>query len=461
MEIIYNQIEPGILGVSVQFSSEEVLPEETKRLNAQRHRAAMNGFRPGKVPMGLIRRTYGVSVRYDILNEFARNAIDKVFEEKHQEYRFFGTPSVVDAKGVEEIGAGFGIDLHFAYARIAPFTIGKDDVFTYYQIVPDDEQIARAREYMLRSAGSMQPVDTVAEDSTLEVDFTQGEETVPGATVLVSKIAEKVRGGFIGAHVGDSFDVDVNEAFENASDRAAMLKTTKEALADKDPHYTMTIVNIKNWIAAVPCQETYDKIFGEGKVNSDEEFEQAASVYAAGPYQEQADRYFSQLVVDHFVRKAEVAVPEDFFRSIVKEHVGDKVKSDEELEQTVTRELNSFKWQLVAEAVLDMFAASVVKEDLENAVRSEFAKYGMSPDMVPQDMVDEQLDKEDMQDHYNSVATENKAMRIIFDNITRETKQVSLDEFYASISPSEPVNEDDDEAAVTADEAGTEAPEQE
>ena len=57
----------GVLTLTVEEGDYKADVE--KKLKEYRRRANMPGFRPGQVPMGLIRRQMGNSVKVDIINE--------------------------------------------------------------------------------------------------------------------------------------------------------------------------------------------------------------------------------------------------------------------------------------------------------------------------------------------------------------------------------------------------------
>ena len=61
----------------------------------------------------------------------------------------------------------------------------------------------------------------------------------------------------------------MNKAFENETDRASLLKVSKEDLATLDPVYKMTVQTVKTFKDAPMTEETFNKVFGEGVVKSE------------------------------------------------------------------------------------------------------------------------------------------------------------------------------------------------
>lgn len=69
--------------VTVQVPAERVTKEIQDRLIAMSRRVKVDGFRPGKVPLKLIRRMYGDQVRYEAVSELMENSLrDALVQEK-------------------------------------------------------------------------------------------------------------------------------------------------------------------------------------------------------------------------------------------------------------------------------------------------------------------------------------------------------------------------------------------
>ena len=104
---------------------------------------------------------------------------------------------------------------------------GKEDKVTYYKIEVTEKAKKEMKENMLRQMGSLQEGKKAGEDDYLVCDMTNGTVSVEGTYVSVRNVAEEGRALFKGKKAGDKFDVDVNLAFTNETDRAAMLKIKK------------------------------------------------------------------------------------------------------------------------------------------------------------------------------------------------------------------------------------------
>ena len=150
--------------------------------------------------------------------------------------------------------------------------MSKKNKITTYKVEISQEAKKNYRSNLLRQFGKLEPTDVVSDEDFIIADFIQnGEVKAAGSYITLKTIAdEQVKSLFIGKKVGDKITVNVNEAFTNETDRAAMLKVKKEELASLDPVFEIEIKEIKTIKEAELSQELYDRIFGKDKVTAGE-----------------------------------------------------------------------------------------------------------------------------------------------------------------------------------------------
>src|SRR5690554_7688198 len=69
--------------LTIGVPAQEVDREVEKRLKETASRARLNGFRPGKAPLSVVKKRYGEGVRQEVVGEMMRNAyIEALFKEK-------------------------------------------------------------------------------------------------------------------------------------------------------------------------------------------------------------------------------------------------------------------------------------------------------------------------------------------------------------------------------------------
>ena len=273
MEVTKNQIDDLNIELTIALKAEDYAEQEKKRLSAYRRNADFKGFRKGMVPASLVKKVYGDQALYEAINGVVSEQLDKFIKDNN--LHILGEP--IASESQKELEWKDGNDFEFKFdLGLSPeinIDVDKDDKLPYYNIEVTDKAKAAMKDSILRQYGQLEEGEAAGEEDYVVVDFKQGEKAVEGVYVAVSKVEGDAKKNFLGAKVDARFDVNVNEAFTNETDRASMLKMKKEELAALDPVWNVTIVNVKTFVPATECQETYDKVFGKDAVKTTEEFD--------------------------------------------------------------------------------------------------------------------------------------------------------------------------------------------
>ena len=99
MQVSVEQLEGLERRMTVQVPADAVEQKVQSRLQSLTHKARIDGFRPGKVPMKIIKRMYGAQVRQEVLGEVMEQSFQDALVE--QQLRPAGGPKVEPLK-IEE-----------------------------------------------------------------------------------------------------------------------------------------------------------------------------------------------------------------------------------------------------------------------------------------------------------------------------------------------------------------------
>lgn len=78
--------------MKVTLPAAEVDQEVESRLKKFAKTAKLKGFRPGKVPLSVLKKQYGDSIRYEAISELIQNTFYKALEQQH--FNMVGSPSI-------------------------------------------------------------------------------------------------------------------------------------------------------------------------------------------------------------------------------------------------------------------------------------------------------------------------------------------------------------------------------
>ena len=420
--------------LTIQVAAEDYAEPLRKRLNDYRRKADIKGFRRGMAPMSLIQRMYGDQCLYESVNGLVGESLDDFI--KKEKIRIVGEPMPSEDQPQLSWKAGEDFTFKFDIAQTPEinFEVNKEDKVVYYDINITAAEKKAQKEQLLQQYGSLQEGKKAGENDYIVADIENEGHKAEGVYVSVSHVAEEARGAFIGKKAGDKFQLDVNAAFPNETDRAAMLKVEKGQLANLDPMFTFTVVNVKTYVAAEENQETYDKIFGEGVVTTPEQFEEKVTEQIKASHEQEANYRFGADVRKYFVEKAALELPEAFLKRWLV-YANEGKFSAEQVEKEFPAFIEDFKWQLVRGYIMQKFNLKVTREDILAAARSfvayQYAMYGMAG--VPQNLIDSSaenmLQDQNQYRRLEEQCEDNVAIAKVREEVTLQNKKISMEKF--------------------------------
>ena len=428
MEVIKNQVDDLNVEVTINLKAEDYAEQEKKRLAAYRRNADFKGFRKGMVPAQLVKKIYGDQALYESINSIISEQLDKFI--KDNDLHILGEPIGSESQKENEWvdGADFEFKFDLGLSPKIDFEVSKEDKLPYYKITVTEEAKAKMKENILRQYGQLEEGAQAGEDDYVVVDFKQGEKVVEGAYVAVNKVEGTAKKKFVGAKVDDKFNVDVNKAFTNETDRASMLKM--------NPKWEATVVNVKTFVPASENQDTYDKVFGKDVVKTPEEFDAKIAERLENEYKQEADYKLSRDLRKYLVEKAGVQVPETFLKRWLYESNKEKL-SKEEVDKEFDSFLEDFRWQLVRGYLMKKLDLKIEDKDMLDAAKAyasyQYAMYGMGN--VPEQFITDAAmnilkDERQIRNIEESVENE-KVVAAVKGLISFQNKKISEEKFRA------------------------------
>lgn len=434
MNIVKNQIDELNIQLTVTVAHDDYAEAEKKELQRCKRTAEFKGFRKGMVPMSLIERVYGERVLGEVVNKVLSDAINNFVKENNIKMVGEALPSEDQPEIEWKSGNDFTFKFDIATTSEVNFELSKDDKVKVYEIKVSAEAKKEMKDNLLRQFGSLTDAEQAGEDDFVIVDFAQEGKTVEGSYVGVKNVEGEAKSKFLGAKVGDQFDVNVNEAFTNESDRAYMLKVKKEELASLAPEFHVTVKEVKTFAPAEETQETYDKIFGENQVHNAEEFDKAVTARLEENYKQESDYKLSKDLREYLVKKADIKLPEEFLKRWLF-NINDGKFSKEEIEKEAPAFFEDFRWQMVRGYIMQKFDLKIEEKDVHEAAQAyvayQYASYGMGnvPEAILKDSVARVLQDENTSRRIVENVEATKVIEAVKGAVTLKAEKVSVEDF--------------------------------
>ena len=431
MKIEQNRIDDLNLELSLTVTKEDYAENKKKRLNEYRKKAEFKGFRKGMVPMSLVEKMYGGNALVDSVNDIIAEALNNFIKENNLKVLGEPLPSEDTPHNVWEDGNDFNFKFDLAQNPEVSFELSSADEVPYYTINVTEAAKKEMKENILKQYGSLEEGKKAKADDFLIVDFAQGDLKVEGTYVALRSIAEAAKASFVGVKAGDVVEVNVNEAFENETDRAAMLKVSKDELAGLDPMFKMTVKNVKTFVNAPLTEETFEKAFG---VKTEAEFDAKIEERIRAEYAQEADFRFNKDARNFLVEKANVTVAENFLKRWIYV-INDGKFTMEDIEKEWDLFIVDYKWQMVRSYLMEKYNVKVEEADLLASAKGfaayQFAMYGMNN--VPEEQLEafakNILSQEEQGRRILDQVENEKTVAAVREVVTLKKKKISVEKF--------------------------------
>ena len=434
----------GVLTMTIEPADYQEQVEKT--LKNYRKKAQVPGFRPGMVPMGMIKKQYGTAVKVDEVNKLMGEKLYAYIQEN--KIQMLGEPLPNEEKQVpqdfeKDDELTFVFDIAVAPEFKAELT-GKDKI-DYYQIKVDDKIIDDQVQMYASQAGEFVKAEVFSGNDTITGDLRELDEngntkeggiTTEGGMIMPAYIkAEDQKKLFDGCKAGDIITFNPKKAYpDNDAEVAALLKVQKDDVKDLTADFSYQITEIRHFQPAEVDQKLFDRVFGEGTVKDEKAFREKIAETIAPQLQQNSDYKFMLDVRQHMEKKVgKLEFPEALLKRVMIQNNRDK--GADYVEKNFEGSIKELKWHLIKEQLVAANNVKVEEADLKavakDAIRAQFAQYGMSnvPDDVLENYAAEQLKKRENVDNFVDRAVDAKLMEALKNVVKLNQKEVSLEDF--------------------------------
>lgn len=436
----------GLLTITVEEADFNASVEKT--LKDYRKKANIPGFRPGQAPMGLIKRQFGASVRYDAVNKFVGEQLYKYIQDNNIQMLGEPLPSAKQETPADiEKPAPYTFVFDIAVAPEINVTLDGRNKIDYYTIKADDKLINEQIEMYQSRAGKYEKgeeynpeLNDMLKGDLRELDAEgntkEGGITVEGAVLMPSYIkVDEQKNLFNNAKPGDIITFNPRKAYpEGEAELSALLKVDREVAKDIESNFSYQITEIQRFVKAELNQELFDQVFGEGNVKSEDEF-RAKIAEGLHPQLEANSDYKFMLDVRTYCENkvGELTWPDELLKRIML--LNNKDKGEDFVEKNYAESIKQLEWHLIKEQLVKANEIKIEDADVKAAAmemaRMQFAQYGMTnvPDEYVENYANELLKKREAVDNFVERAIDVKLAAAIKNTVTLNNKEVTLDEF--------------------------------
>ncbi|MBI3501783.1 MAG: trigger factor [Bacteroidetes bacterium] len=439
MDIVKENVDDLNAVLKVKITPSDYLQRYNNALKKYQKKVDLPGFRPGKVPVDLVKKRFGKHILVEEINDMLSESLHKYISENKID--ILGNPLPKEDSHIDfDNQTEFEFQYDLGLAPKIDIELSSKEKFPYYTVKADDELINKHVDYFRRNYGQVIHPEASEEKDVLIGDFTEVDKegnVVPGGafktTLLdISKITNaQNKAKLVGLKKEDKV------VLENLSDDAQYLFEILELPAEKLSGLSLQfrLKNLSRIVQAEVNQELFDKIYGPGKINSEEEFRNKIREELAVMFVSDSDRKFMNEVVESLLKRTNLVLPEEFLKRYLLATNKEKI-SVEQVDKEYHSYSDALKWQLLENYLLKKYQVAVTSEEVEhyvtNLVKMNFAKHGMAnaDEATVKDSVKKVMaDEKQIRNAYDRLYDQ-KLIDLFKNTFTIEKKEVTYDEFF-------------------------------
>jgi len=424
MTITNNPTGDYTASLTVDVAPEDFIPKVNESLEKTRKKVNIPGFRPGKAPLGLVKRHYGKTTILEEVNQMAFDNIYKYIEEN--KIRVIGRPliNIENTPKIEDLTEDQTYSFVFDIGIVPEFDIvlDKETEVEYKKVSVSDDTLDKEIEALRKRHASFDKSDTITEDCmatgylvindpSVEKTAEEEEKAKMYRYFNMDKLEEnqKIKKLFLGKKAGDVINIQAADI----EDREAMKFLLPESVDTENKKITITFTPAEMYTSKPAEMNTdfFEKNFPGRNITTEEEFKNALRESLGHHFKKQCDDIFLNLVKKALIEKTNLPLPAEFVkRFLIESNQEEDEQKIKDIEDRFSEYLEYIKWEFIQDKLFEKHNVSIGAEDFKNYI-TDFYKEYMNQDNVSDDQINAEMKR---------LLEDKKQMDGIEDNIRRK-----------------------------------------
>lgn len=437
MNITRNNVDALNAVITIEVTKEDYATKVENVLKEYKKNANIPGFRKGQVPASLVKKQYGQAIMFDEVNKLLQESLSNYLNE--EKIDILGNPLPV-AKDIDWDADTLSFDFELGLAPEFTVDLAAAKNTTKYQIVADEEMVNEQVEYIQKQYGKLVSKEKVEEGDDIRVKVANTDEGIANETTFnISTIRTKTnQKKFIGKKVGDEVVISTKGLFEDDHKLMDVLKIDHDKVHGLDVEVTFTIEEISTQEKAELNQEFFDKLFGEGKVTSEDELKTRIKEDAEKQFAQQADQKFMNDTVEALIENTSFELPKEFLVKWL-QTVGETTLTEEQAQEEYTKSEKGLRYQLIEGKIITDNGLQItfdeIKDYTSGLIKDQMAQFGQlepSEDDVT-NIVSRVLSNQDEVKRISEQLMNDKMMKLFAEKVNAPAKEVTYKDFVKEV----------------------------
>lgn len=451
MNITLEETGPLTADLIVFIESADYSEQVKSELKKNAKKASIPGFRPGKVPVQVIRKMMGTSVVIEEINKILGKSVQEYIEK--EELDLLGDPLPKERKKETDFDAKATKDMEFVFeVGMAPkFDLNLDlpELPEFYQVEIDEKFLDKELDLYKDHFGE---TTTPEEYEAGDVVFGQlfeinddGEEVEGGFTQMIPLNPKRIENEdifkkFEGGKLEDTFDFDIKEISEDPAELKSILFIEDEAVESMEGKNLKYRLKRLNRVKKAEVDEEFlKKVAEQQKIELEEGTELTEGLIRDKikesmevQMNEYAKTRFKNKISEALIKHHPLEFPDEFLKKWLKET--NEKATDESVEEEYPQFTENLTYTLIESQIIKKYDLKVEEEDIDEALKKTLTQSLMQSGMpVDEAMLSSYLqyakqDKDTMNRMFRTALT-NNVLDKLFEEFNPELTLIDASEF--------------------------------
>ncbi len=425
--------------IKIKIVPNDYLSKVEKRINEIKPKLNLKGFRPGKVPIQLIKKMYGKSILIEEINKLTSHELTNYIREK--KINLIGEP-LPEKSNKKKIDWDKQSDFEFKFriGMVSEFkleTFSKKIKFNKYDIKIDKKIVSETIQNLQNQFPAFIDTKEIKNDSIVEGKIINSEKYKNQKLKLFLKsLNQDEIKNFLKKKIGNKIIFSSYKLCDsNINLLNQIFQTNHNSINDFDDKIDFQIEKISSQKPSNINNELFDKVFGKGKIKNKTEFENKIKESIKSNYDRESDILLNRSIQKQITKNHKISIPDEFLKSwIIKNN--DKKSSEEIINKNYENYCNELKWTFIVDKIIENEKIKVenneIEETAKNQIRYQLASSGIqNPEKELDKFVKNYLGQKNGENYmriHNQIKSD-KAMNAIKKRISISNKNITFDKF--------------------------------
>ena len=369
MKITDKKIDNSNIILEIKIKDSDYIDTVNSQLSDYQKKMTLPGFRVGKVPMGLVKKKYELSIKVEEINKLISNGIQKYITEK--KLSILGGPIPVDKAIDFKKDVDYIFEYELGLQPVLDLSLAEKSKLDYWLISPASKEVKDHITNITKRYGQVIHPEKIDSEDMLNVSFQELDNNNPKkdgvsntSSLLVDKISDtSIRKKFMKLKKSDSIIIPIHKAFSNKTDLASMLNISKESAESLNTDFSCTINNINRLVPAEINNDLFKKVYPEKTIKNKKDFEKYIKEELSQRYVKESDRKLFNDGSLLFMKKTKIELPHEFLKKWLKMNAKKEFQASE-FEKEYKNYVKYLSWQLIENKICEENNIKITNEAL-------------------------------------------------------------------------------------------------